>query len=34
VRWFHPTDALRYAAETVLVLALLGGGLLRRRFFR
>ncbi|MGB9458841.1 MAG: TerC family protein [Bryobacteraceae bacterium] len=34
VRWLHPTDALRYAVDAVLVLALVGGGQLRLRFFR
>ena len=34
VRWLHPTDALRYAVDSVLVLALVGGGQLRLRFFR
>lgn len=34
VRWLHPTDALRYAVDVALVLALLGGGQLRLRFFR
>jgi YjbE family integral membrane protein len=34
VRWLHPTDALRYAVDAVLALALVGGGQLRLRFFR
>lgn len=34
VRWLHPTDMLRYAVDAVLVLALVGGGQLRLRFFR
>ena len=34
VRWLHPADALRYAVDVALVLALLGGGQLRLRFFR
>ncbi|MGB7760303.1 MAG: YjbE family putative metal transport protein, partial [Bryobacteraceae bacterium] len=34
VRWLHPTDTLRYAADAVLVLALLSGDLVRRRLRR
>jgi len=34
VRWLHPTGTLRYAVDAVLVLALVGGGQLRLRFFR
>jgi predicted tellurium resistance membrane protein TerC len=34
VRWLHPTGTLRYAMDAVLVLALVGGGQLRLRFFR
>jgi hypothetical protein len=34
VRWLHPADALRYAVDAVLVLALVGAGQLRLRFFR
>jgi YjbE family integral membrane protein len=34
VRWLHPTDTLRYALDAALVLALVGGGQLRLRFFR
>jgi YjbE family integral membrane protein len=34
VRWLHPTETLRYAVDAVLVLALVGGGQLRLRFFR
>jgi YjbE family integral membrane protein len=34
VRWLHPTEMLRYAVDAVLVLALVGGGQLRLRFFR
>jgi YjbE family integral membrane protein len=34
VRWLHPTDTLRYAVDAALVVALVGGGQLRLRFFR
>ncbi len=34
VRWLHPTETLRYAVDAALVLALVGGGQLRQRFFR
>jgi len=34
VRWLHPTETLRYAVDAMLVLALVGGGQLRLRFFR
>ncbi|MGA2273558.1 MAG: TerC family protein [Bryobacteraceae bacterium] len=33
-RWLHPNSTLRYAVDAVFVLALLGGGQLRLRFFR
>jgi YjbE family integral membrane protein len=34
VRWLHPTETMRYAVDTALVLAVVGGGQLRLRLLR